>query len=83
AVAQPSGSDAQKQLLLAAAHVAVGAELDWLKALLDGSETMTGIEIKSEVRWTLIRELAAAGAIDEAFIDEELAADDTLSGREE
>jgi aminopeptidase N len=50
--------------------------------LLDGSVTIEGLEIDTDLRWMLLIGLAKAGAADEARIDEELQRDPTISGKE-
>jgi aminopeptidase N len=50
--------------------------------LLDGSVTIEGLEIDTDLRWLLLIGLAKAGAADEARIDEELEGDRTISGQE-
>jgi aminopeptidase N len=50
--------------------------------LLDGSVTIAGLEIDTDLRWMLLIGLAKAGAADDARIDEELERDPTISGKE-
>jgi aminopeptidase N len=50
--------------------------------LLDGSVTLEGLEIDTDLRWMLLIGLAKAGAVDDARIDEELQRDPTISGKE-
>jgi aminopeptidase N len=50
--------------------------------LLDGSVTIDGLEIDTDLRWMLLIGLAKAGAADDARIDEELERDPTISGKE-
>ena len=50
------------------------------RRLLDGAETFDGLAVDAELRWHLIRSLAAAGALGEDLIDAELAADRTDRG---
>ncbi|CAM5530456.1 hypothetical protein SALBM217S_10404 [Streptomyces griseoloalbus] len=52
-----------------------------LGSLLDGTETLPGLEVDQELRWAFLEPLAAHGAADEKRLDEELARDDTASGR--
>ena len=53
-----------------------------LEALLDGSLSIDGLAVDTDLRWTLLTGLAARGRADDARIDEELAADNTISGKE-
>ncbi len=50
--------------------------------LLDGSTTIEGLEIDTDLRWMLLTGLAKAGVADDARIDEELQRDPTISGKE-
>ncbi len=53
-----------------------------LEALLDGSLDLVGLEVDTDLRWTLVGELARLGRADDARIEEELARDTTISGRQ-
>ena len=53
-----------------------------LEALLDGTRVIEGLDIDTDLRWALLRGLAAAGRADDARIDAELAVDSTISGQE-
>ena len=80
--AQP-GSDPQLAFARSFASAARSAEgLDLIAGLLDGSVTLTGLDIDADLRWTLLTGLAAAGRADEDRINEELARDNTISGPE-
>ncbi|MFF9284395.1 aminopeptidase N [Streptomyces griseosporeus] len=64
------------------ASVASGAgDLALLRALLDGTEKIDGLEVDQELRWAFLEPLAAHGAADEAVLAAELARDDTASGK--
>jgi len=77
------GSDAQLQLVTAAAGMTVeGDDAAYLAALLDGSETLDGLEIDTDMRWTLLTGLAGANAVAESVIDAERERDRTATGRE-
>jgi aminopeptidase N len=56
--------------------------LDFLAGLLEGTESLEGLTIDTDLRWTILVALASAGRVDRARIDQELAADHTISGRE-
>ncbi len=80
--AAPS-SDAQLQLVTAyAALLGPGDDLAWVRGLLEGSSTLDGLAVDTEMRWTLLTALAATGAADDAEIDAELARDNTATGHE-
>ncbi|MFI6354933.1 aminopeptidase N [Streptomyces sp. NPDC050743] len=64
------------------ATVASGeTDLALLKRLLDGAETIDGLEVDQELRWAFLEPLAAHGVADESVLAAELARDDTASGR--
>ncbi|NYG56528.1 aminopeptidase N [Nocardioides perillae] len=77
------GSDHQLAFARAyasAAHTDEG--LDLVAALLDGSATVEGLTVDTDLRWTLLTALATHGRADEARIGEELSRDNTISGQE-
>jgi aminopeptidase N len=75
------GSDNQFQFLRTFAQVAAEpAQLDHVQALLDGTETLEGIEIDADLRWELLTALVAGGRAGTAEIDAALAADRTATG---
>jgi aminopeptidase N len=77
------GSDAQLQLVSAAAALTtVGDDTTHLRALLDGTETLEGLTVDFEMRWTLLTALVAAGDAGADEIDAEQAREDTATGRE-
>ncbi len=81
--AAPAGSDLQLQLVKAFAAQATGDEhVAPLAGLLDGSVTLEGREIDTDLRWDLLQGLVALGAAGDAEIDAALAADDTATGRQ-
>jgi aminopeptidase N len=53
-----------------------------LEALLDGSLVLEGLSVDPELRWVLITGLARAGRYGEEEIAAELAADNTITGKE-
>jgi aminopeptidase N len=80
ATAEP-GSDHQlawAQLLCRAA--ASPDQLDLLARLLAGREIVPGLNVDAELRWAMLRRLAATGRVGAADIDAELARDETDSG---
>ncbi|MEZ5093794.1 aminopeptidase N [Nocardioides sp.] len=77
------GSDHQLAFARAfagAAHSAAG--LDLIEGLLDGTRTLPGLDIDTDLRWTLLTGLAKHGRAEAERIDEELARDNTISGQE-
>ena len=77
-----AGSDTQLQLLESFARLARTTEhRSTLEGLLGGGIALPGREIDTDLRWKLVISLAVLGGIDSAGIDEQLAADDTQSGR--
>jgi aminopeptidase N len=79
--AAPAGSDAQLTYARAFADVAAArADLDLLAGLLDGSVTIEGLAVDTELRWLLLQRLVARGEADEDRIDTELDNDRTDAG---
>ncbi|MDP3969221.1 MAG: aminopeptidase N [Nocardioides sp.] len=81
--AAEAGSD--HQLAFARAYAAAAhsdAALDLLEALLDGSTTREGLTVDTDLRWSFLASLAAAGRADEHRIAAEQAQDATISGQE-
>jgi aminopeptidase N len=77
------GSNAQLILArLYAGSLVSDAGRSEVTGLLDGSVTIAGLDIDTDLRWMLLVGLATAGAADDARIDEELARDQTISGQE-
>lgn len=79
--AEPGG-DLQLAYANALAATAVSdAHLSLLRGLLDGAITVDGLTVDTDLRWTLLRRLVAAGAAGEAEIAAELEADPTAAGQ--
>lgn len=55
-------------------------QLALLQALLDGTETIEGLAVDTDLRWTLLERLAATGRADERAIAAELERDKTSAG---
>ncbi|MET7284531.1 aminopeptidase N [Streptomyces sp. NPDC005573] len=55
-------------------------QLDLLEALLDGTQTVEGLVVDTELRWTFVERLAAVGRFDEAEIASEYERDRTAAG---
>ncbi|HEY2595028.1 MAG TPA: ERAP1-like C-terminal domain-containing protein, partial [Chloroflexota bacterium] len=52
-----------------------------LRALLDGSQAVPGLEVDTELRWGFLQSLVALGGAGDAEIDLELERDNTASGQ--
>ncbi|MGW5475659.1 aminopeptidase N [Streptomyces sp. NPDC004008] len=79
--AEPGG---QHQLTWARFFATVAgdeSELQLLRALLDGTAQIDGLDVDQELRWAFLGPLAAHGAVDESVLAAELARDDTASGK--
>jgi aminopeptidase N len=78
-----AGSDAQFQFVKFFAQVAsTPSHVETLTGLRDGSVTLSGLEIDTDLRWELLEGLVLAGAAGNDEIDTELAADRTASGEQ-
>ncbi|MCJ1673257.1 MULTISPECIES: aminopeptidase N [unclassified Rathayibacter] len=76
-----AGSDAQFQFVKVLAAVATTpAHLDAVQALRDGTTTLSGLEIDTDLSWELLIALVAGGRADASDIDAALAADNTATG---
>ncbi|WP_329340537.1 aminopeptidase N [Streptomyces sp. NBC_01352] len=75
------GSDHQLAWARAfAAAARTPEQLDLLDALLEGTQTIEGLAVDTELRWALVQRLAAVGRFDEAEIAGEYARDKTAAG---
>ncbi|MGW0733571.1 aminopeptidase N [Streptomyces sp. NPDC002851] len=75
------GSDHQLAWARAfAATARTEEQLDLLAALLDGSETIEGLVVDTELRWAFLQRLAATGRAGEAEIAAEAERDKTAAG---
>lgn len=82
AEAASHGSDEQLQFTVAyAGRARTAAQLDRLSALLDGDMVLPGLELDTDLRWTLIIALASGGRKSVAELDAALAADSTSKGK--
>jgi aminopeptidase N len=76
------GSDRQLAYLQAFNDVATDPDdLAFLSGLLDGTASLPGLEVDTELRWRLLQRLVSRGAADSAQIDAELARDATDAGQ--
>ncbi|MEU7169009.1 aminopeptidase N [Streptomyces morookaense] len=77
------GSDHQLAWARAfAATARTDEQLALLAGLLDGSETIEGLAVDTELRWDLLGRLVATGRADEKAIDAELERDRTSAGEQ-
>ncbi|MER7758256.1 aminopeptidase N [Streptomyces sp. NPDC097619] len=75
------GSDHQLAWARAfAATARTEEQLDLLAGLLDGSESLEGLVVDTELRWAFLERLAVTGRADEPEIAAELARDRTAAG---
>ncbi|MCF6526395.1 aminopeptidase N [Streptomyces sp. JJ36] len=75
------GSDHQLAWARALAAAArTDEQLGLLAGLLDGTESVAGLTVDTELRWTLLQRLAATGRADDAEITAELERDATSAG---
>ncbi|WP_053750351.1 aminopeptidase N [Streptomyces sp. MMG1533] len=75
------GSDHQLAWARAfAATARTPEQLDLLDALLEGTQTIEGLAVDTELRWALVQRLAAVGRFDEAEIAGEYERDKTAAG---
>ncbi|MCW4600878.1 aminopeptidase N [Janibacter hoylei] len=77
------GSDAQLQLVTGhAGLLAPGDDTAFVAGLLDGSAPLEGLAVDTDMRWTLLTGLAAAGEADADAVATEAKGDNTATGRE-
>jgi aminopeptidase N len=75
------GSDHQLAWARAfAATARTPEQLDLLEGLLDGSQTIEGLAVDTELRWAFVERLATVGRFDETEIAGELGRDKTAAG---
>ncbi|MEU1115540.1 aminopeptidase N [Streptomyces sp. NPDC005879] len=78
--AEPGGDHQLAWARAFAATARTDAELALLERLLDGSESVEGLAVDTELRWAFVARLAATGRLDEAGIAAELERDKTAAG---
>ena len=79
--AAPAGSDDQLAYVRAFAAVATSAgDLEFLAGLLDGTVSLDGLAVDTDLRWSLLRRLVSRGVRGEEAIDAELSRDATDAG---
>jgi len=80
-LAAEAGSDLQLAWTRAFVSAATSAEhVALVQALLDGSRTVPGLVVDTELHWSLLLRLVALGAAGDAEIEAELARDRTAAG---
>jgi len=80
AAAEGSAAGTGRQLAAARAAIGVAGDRAQLDDWLAGRGLPAGLEIDTELRWLIVRRLAALGALDDAAIDAELERDHSSSG---
>ena len=76
------GSDHQLAFVRGFASFAQsGEDLAIIERLLEGEETLDGLAIDTDLRWTLLLALARGGAADAERVEAEARRDDTATGR--
>ncbi|KUN83464.1 aminopeptidase N [Streptomyces bungoensis] len=78
--AEPGGDHQLAWARAFAATARTPEQLDLLEALLDGSQTVEGLAVDTELRWAFVQRLAAVGRFDEAEIAAEYERDRTAAG---
>ncbi|MFD6949787.1 aminopeptidase N [Nocardiopsis sp. TSRI0078] len=78
--AEPGGDLQLAYANALAASAVTDAHLSLLQGLLDGAITVDGLTVDTDLRWTLLRRLVAAGKAGEAEIAAELERDPTATG---
>ncbi|OIJ90261.1 aminopeptidase N [Streptomyces colonosanans] len=78
--AEPGGDHQLAWARAFAATARTPEQLDLLEGLLDGSQTIEGLVVDTELRWAFVERLAAVGRFDETEIAGELERDKTAAG---
>jgi aminopeptidase N len=79
--AEPGGDHQLAWAQLLSWTAVSGAQLDLVAGLLDGGVDVPGLPVDTELRWSLLRRLAAMERAGDAAIDAELTRDQTEAGR--
>ena len=80
ALAESAAPGSDHQLAFVRAYAAATSSPQEVRALLDAG--LPGLDVDTDLRWTLLTALARLGAADEAEITAELERDHTISGQE-
>ncbi|MEW1719293.1 aminopeptidase N [Streptomyces sp. NPDC093109] len=78
--AEPAGDHQLAWARAFAATARTPQQLDLLQGLLDGTETIEGLAVDTELRWAFVQRLAAVGLHDEDEISAEYERDRTAAG---
>ncbi|MGW0210922.1 aminopeptidase N [Streptomyces sp. NPDC003233] len=78
--AEPGGDHQLAWARAFAATARTPEQLDLLEALLEGTQTVEGLAVDTELRWAFVERLAAVGRFDEAEIAAEYERDRTAAG---
>ncbi|MFD0417536.1 aminopeptidase N [Streptomyces sp. NPDC127108] len=78
--AEPGGDHQLAWARAFAATARTESDLALLEGLLDGSESIEGLAVDTELRWAFVARLAATGRLDEAGIAAEAERDRTAAG---
>jgi aminopeptidase N len=81
--AQPGSDHQLTWAQLFARSATTEAQLDLLAGLFDGGRAVPGLEVDTDLRWTMLQRLAATDRAGDAAIDAELQRDPTDAGRKE
>ena len=81
AAASDPGSDHQLAFVRAFSSFAADDNLDRVAGLLSGDIVLPGLAVDTDLRWSLLQSLVAAGRADDAAIETEFAADSTATGK--
>ncbi len=77
------GSDHQLALVRSfCSHARTPESLDRVQGMFDNSAALEGLEVSTDIRWTLLTSLAAGGRANDGVVDAELERDNTISGQE-
>ena len=80
ALAESAAPGSDHQLAFVRAYASASSSPDEVRALLDAG--LPGLDVDTDLRWTLLTALARLGAADESEIAAELERDHTISGQE-
>jgi aminopeptidase N len=81
--AAPGGDHQLAFVQGAAANLTTADQVQWAMGLLDGSVTLPGLTVDTDLRWALVGRLAALGRLEEGEIRAELDRDRTATGEKQ
>jgi aminopeptidase N len=79
--AEPGGDHQLAFVRTFAGSASAPEDLDLIARLLDGTESLDGLLIDTDLRWSLLRRLVSTGTRGDDAIESELARDNTASGQ--